>query len=137
MKKKVLFLCTGNSCRSQMAEGSLRYVNPQDYEAFSAGTIPAALNPKAVQVMGEIGIDISNQFSKSVDQLGEQNFDIVVTVCDNAKESCPVFEGTERRIHWSFVDPAGAEGSQEQVLEVFRSVRDRIKQRIESEFGRQ
>jgi arsenate reductase len=118
-----------------MAEGLLRNINSRQYEAFSAGVKPTAVNPKALQVMREIGIDISKQFSKSVDQFSDSDFDIVVTVCDNAKESCPVFGVASRRIHWSFVDPADATGSDEQVVRVFRTVRDRIKKRIETEFA--
>jgi arsenate reductase len=118
-----------------MAEGLLRDINSRHYEAFSAGVKPTALNPKAIQVMREIGIDISKQLSKSVDQFSDSDFDIVVTVCDNAKESCPVFGAASIRIHWGFVDPAAATGADEQVMGVFRVVRDRIKKRIETEFA--
>ena len=135
VKKKVLFLCTGNSCRSQMAEGLLRHINSCQYEAYSAGIKPSTLNPKAVQVMKEIGVDISNQHSKSADEFIEKNFNVVITVCDDAKESCPVFPGSVKRIHWSITDPAKAEGSEENVLEVFRAVRAQLQERIENEFG--
>jgi len=135
VKKKVLFLCSGNSCRSQMAEGLLRHIDPGRYEVFSAGIRPTSVHPNAIKVMHEIGIDISEQFSKSVDQLGGRDFDIVVTVCDSLKEMCPVFASGARRIHWPFVDPAAATGTQEQILDVFRTVRDQIEERITNEFG--
>jgi len=118
-----------------MAEGLLRDINSRQYEAFSAGVKPTTVNAKAIQVMREIGIDISKQFSKSVDEFADSHFDIVVTVCDNAKESCPVFGAASRRIHWGFVDPADATGTDEQVLEFFRDIRDQIKKGIESEFA--
>jgi len=130
MKTRVLFLCTGNSCRSQMAEGWLRHLAGDRFAVASAGTRPGGLNPAAVRVMGERGVDISGHHSKSVDQFGGQAFDCVVTVCDNAKEACPVFPGGGRRLHWSFDDPAAAPGTEEQRLAVFRRVRDQIEQRI-------
>ena len=136
MRKKVLFLCTGNSCRSQMAEGLLGHINPEQYEAFSAGIRPSVVHPKAIKVMQELGIDISNQYSKSIDEFPEDFFDIVVTVCDYAEESCPVFPGRVQRMHWSIPDPAGIIGDEEKLLESFRAVRDLIKERIEKEFGR-
>lgn len=136
MRKKVLFLCTGNSCRSQMAEGLLGHINPEQYEAFSAGIRPSVVHPKAIKVMQELGIDISNQYSKSIDEFPEDFFDIVVTVCGYAKESCPVFPGRVQRMHWSIPDPAGIIGDEEKLLESFRAVRDLIKERIEKEFGR-
>ena len=136
MRKKVLFLCTGNSCRAQMAEGLLGHINPEQYEAFSAGIRPSVVHPKAIKVMQELGIDISNQYSKSIDEFPEDFFDIVVTVCDYAKESCPVFPGRVQRMHWSIPDPAGIIGDEEKLLESFRAVRDLIKERIEKEFGR-
>jgi arsenate reductase len=136
VKKKVLFLCTGNSCRSQMAEGLLGHINPDQYEVFSAGLKPSVVHPKAIRIMQEIGIDISEQCSKSVGEFAEDSFDIVVTVCDYAKESCPAFGGDVQRIHWSIPDPAGVIGDEEKLLESFRAVRDQIKERIEGEFGR-
>ena len=136
MKKKVLFLCTGNSCRSQMAEGLLRHFYGSRYDAQSAGTDPAVLNPKAVQVMAEIGIDISRQHSKSVSKFENDSFDTVVTVCDRANETCPLFLGNVKRIHWSFIDPAEAEEDEETALAVFRKVRDQIREHIDIEFGK-
>jgi len=123
-RQRVLFLCTGNSARSQMAEGLLRDIAGDRFEVFSAGTRPAGLNPNAVTAMAEIGIDISRYRSKSVDDFAGQQFDLVITVCDNAKESCPIFPGTASRLHHSFVDPAAA--STDQQLPVFRKVRDEI-----------
>ncbi len=128
--KKVLFLCTGNSCRSQMAEGFLRAFDKDAYEAHSAGTSPSAVNPLAVQVMREVGIDISMQQSKNVASYLGQHFPIVITVCDNANEHCPIFPGPCVREHWPFPDPAEATGTSEERLEVFRTVRDAIANRI-------
>jgi arsenate reductase (thioredoxin) len=125
-KKRVLFLCTGNSCRSQMAEGALRKLAGDRFEAASAGTSPTQINPMAVRVMAEIGIDISEQRSKSVVEMMGEQFDYVVTVCDRAREACPVIPGGATKLHWSFDDPASAEGSEEKRLEVFRRVRDEI-----------
>lgn len=129
-KPKVLFLCTGNSCRSQMAEGFLRHLAGERFDAFSAGTKPVGLNPDAVKVMKEAGIDISGQRSKNVSEFIGQRFPYVVTVCDTAKESCPIFPGAFRTLHWSLPDPAAAEGSFEERVEVFRQVRDEIEQHI-------
>lgn len=129
-KIKVLFLCIGNSCRSQMAEGLLRYFGNGKFEVFSAGVKPSFVHPLTIKVMNELGIDISNQKSKCVDEFIEQNFDYVITVCDNAKESCPHFPGQVKRIHWSFQDPADATGSEEEKLKVFRKVRDEIMEHI-------
>ncbi|OGI23520.1 MAG: hypothetical protein A2287_05325 [Candidatus Melainabacteria bacterium RIFOXYA12_FULL_32_12] len=129
--KKVLFLCTGNSCRSQMAEGLLHHYYGDKYEVYSAGTKPSIVHPKAIQIMQEIGIDISNQRSKSVNEFKNESFDYVITVCDNAKESCPIFPGKSKRLHWSFIDPAEAIGDTEQVLTVFRMVLEQIKQKID------
>ncbi|MGQ9627284.1 MAG: arsenate reductase ArsC [Anaerolineae bacterium] len=135
MKRKILFLCTTNSCRSQMAEGILRNFYGNKFEAFSAGAKPSYVHPFAVKVMAEIGIDISNQRSKSVEEFTGQEFDYVITLCgDYAKEVCPVFIGkAKERLHWNFVDPAEAEGSEEEVLTVFRKVRDEIKIKIDKE----
>src|SRR5206468_11270643 len=114
MKKTVLFLCTGNSCRSQMAEGLLRHLAGDRFEAASAGTHPAGLNPGAVAVMQEIGIDISSHRSKRVDEYMDSRFDYVITVCDRAKETCPLFPADASQLHWSFEDPAAAQGSAEE-----------------------
>lgn len=128
MKKKILILCTGNSCRSQMAEGILISFD-HELEVYSAGTNPAdKVNPKAVQVMKEIEIDISQNYPKMVDQFLNDPFDYVITVCDNAKETCPVFIGkVGKQLHIGFEDPADATGTEEEVLSVFRKVRDEIK----------
>jgi arsenate reductase len=134
MRPKVLFLCTGNSARSQMAEGYLRHVAADRFEAMSAGIAPKGLNPLAVEAMREIGIDISEQTSKDVVSLLGQHVPYVVTVCDNAKERCPIFPGTWKFLHWSLEDPAAAEGTPEERLAVFRSVRDQIIANIDREF---
>lgn len=136
MKKKVLFLCTGNSCRSQMAEGLLGHINPDGYEAFSAGIRPSVVSSRAIKVMQEIGIDISEQYSKSVNEFSGDFFDIVVTVCDYAKELCPAFGGEVEQLHWSIPDPVGVIGDEKQVLDAFRTVRDLIRGKIEEEFVR-
>ena len=130
MKKTVLFLCTGNSCRSQMAEGLLRHLAGDRFEVASAGTHPAGLNPGAVAVMQEIGIDISSHRSKRVDEYMDTRFDYVITVCDRAKETCPVFPAALSQLHWSFEDPAAAQGSAEERRAVFHRVRDEIAERI-------
>jgi arsenate reductase len=123
-KKRVLILCTGNSARSQMAEGLLRNLAGNRFEVFSAGTRPVGVNPNAVQAMAEAGIDISGHRSKSVDEFAGQQFDYVITVCDNAKEACPFFPGGGQRVHHSFQDPAAV--PEEQQFESFRAVRDQI-----------
>jgi len=125
-KKRVLILCTGNSARSQMAEGLLRQMGGDRFEVASAGVSPTRVRPEAIAVMREIGIDISNHYSKSVEQFSGQEFDYVITVCDNANEQCPVFPGRTQRLHWSFDDPAAAEGDEDARLAVFRRVRDEI-----------
>lgn len=130
MKMKVLFLCTGNSCRSQMAEGFLRFYGGEKYEAHSAGTKPSTVNPLAVEVMLEVGIDISGQRSKNVCEYVGQHFPMVITVCNNAREHCPIFPGPCLREHWPFDDPAEATGSDDERLQVFRRVRDEIGGRI-------
>ena len=124
MKRRVLFLCTGNSARSQMAEALLRAIVPQECEAHSAGTHPFGVNPCTAEVMAEVGVDITRQRSKHVSEFVDQHFDYVITVCDRAKEVCPSFPGAERVFHWSFEDPAAAPLPQR--LEVFRQVRDDI-----------
>lgn len=126
-KKKVLILCTGNSARSQMAEGLLRHDAGDRFMVESAGTKPSQVRPEAIAVMKELGIDISRHRSKSVDDFADREFDYVLTVCDNAKESCPVFPGHANRQHRNFEDPAAAEGSETARLAVFRRVRDEIR----------
>lgn len=128
MKKKILVLCTGNSCRSQMAEGFLKSFD-SELEVFSAGTKPSnQVHPKAIQVMKEVGIDLSKNYPKMVDKFLNDSFDYVITVCDNAKETCPVFVGkVTNRLHMGFEDPADATGTEEEILSVFRKVRDQIK----------
>ena len=129
-RKRILFLCTGNSARSQMAEGLLRHEAGECFEVFSAGTRPSLVRPEAIAVMNEIGIDISGNRSKSIDEFVGQNLDTVITVCDNAKESCPVFPGKTQRLHWPFEDPASVEGTEDQRKDAFRKIRDRIHGRI-------
>ncbi len=129
MTKRTLILCTGNSCRSQMAEAFVKQCRP-DWQVFSAGTKPTErIHPKAVQVMKEVGIDIREGYPKRVDQFLRQSFDYVITVCDHARESCPVFLGdVKEQLHIGFEDPAEATGSEEEVLAVFRRVRDEIRE---------
>jgi arsenate reductase len=135
MKRKVLFLCTGNSCRSQMAEAIVNARLSDNWRAFSAGTVPAGyVHPKAIQVLDEIGITHNGQ-SKSAEQFRNMDFDLVVTVCDDAAENCPVWLGKGRRAHLSFPDPAKAEGTDEEKLAVFRSVRDAIAQKVPELLG--
>ena len=129
---RVLILCTGNSVRSQMAEGLLRHDGGPEYQVFSAGTQPSRVRPEAIQVMREVGIDISAQRSKSVDEFVGQDFDYVITVCDNAKESCPIFPVKTKRIHWSIQDPAVAQGSEEETLTAFRRSRDELRARLKA-----
>jgi arsenate reductase len=134
-KQKVLFICTHNSARSQMAEGLLRSLYGERYEAFSAGTEPGGVNPHAAEVMHETGIDITNHYSKSTDAFQGKIFDYVVTVCDHAKENCPFFPGAKHYIHKSFPDPSAIKGSHEEQRAVFRKVRDEIKKWIINTFG--
>ena len=129
-KGRVLFLCTGNSCRSQMAEGWLRHLAGDRFEVASAGTRPAGLHPDAVLVMREAGVDIAGHRSKNVSEFLQQPFEFVITVCDSAKEACPYFPGKVQRLHWSFPDPAASSGTYEERLAVFRQVRDQIADRI-------
>lgn len=126
----MLILCTGNSARSQMAEGLLRSIASGEYEVESAGVAPSSVRPEAITVMSELGIDISSQRSKSVDEFANQPFDVVITVCDNARETCPVFPSSAERVHWSFDDPAEAKGTLDERLAVFRRVRDEIRERL-------
>jgi arsenate reductase len=129
-KKKVLFLCTGNSCRSQMAEAIVNKTLGQTWQAFSAGTRPTGfIHPFALQALEEIGIQHSGR-SKSVEEFRNENFDLAVTVCDSAAEECPVWLGKGIRLHIGFPDPAKASGSPEQVMDTFRSVRDDIREKI-------
>ena len=132
-KARVLFLCTHNSARSQMAEGLLRHLAGDRFEAMSAGTEATHVRPLAVRAMEEIGVDISGQESKTLDRYLHEPFDHVITVCDGANKACPFFPGAANRLHWSFEDPSKAEGSEEDRLSVFRSVRDRIRERIEAD----
>lgn len=133
MKKRVLFVCTHNSARSQMAEGLLRHLGGDRFQSFSAGTEAAFVRPLAIEAMREIGVDITAQWSKTLDDVRGQSFDFVITVCDSANEACPVFPGGTARLHWSFDDPSAATGSDEERLEVFRRVRDAIAARIRAE----
>lgn len=137
MKPKVLFLCTGNSARSQMAEGYLRSVAGERFDAMSAGIAPNGLNPLAVQAMREIGIDISSQRSKDVTEFVGTPVQYVVTVCANAREKCPVFPATVKFMHWDLEDPAAVQGTGEEKLAAFRKVRDEIVARVTKEFGTQ
>jgi arsenate reductase len=129
-RKRVLILCTGNSARSQMAEGLLRDLAGDRFEVASAGVSPTEVRPEAISAMNEIGIDISRHRSKSVDEFTGHEFDYVITVCDNANQQCPVFPGKTERIHWSFEDPAVAQGDEQSRLAVFRRVRDEILHRL-------
>ncbi len=129
-RKRVLILCTGNSARSQMAEGLLRQLAGDKFEVASAGVSPSRVRPEAIKVMAELGIDISEHHSKSVEEFKGQEFDYVITVCDNANEQCPVFPGNTKRIHWSFEDPAAVEGDGVKRLAIFRRVRDEIRGRL-------
>ncbi len=129
--KRVLFVCTGNRARSQMAEGLLRHLAGDRFEAHSAGTEPKGLAPLTVEVMREIGIDVSGQQSKSVKEFANQRFDYVITVCDAARQRCPAFPGGGERIHWGVEDPADAEGRGEPPLQAFRAARDDLRTRIQ------
>lgn len=129
--KKILFLCTGNSARSQMAEGLMNFLGKGEWIVYSAGIIASYVHPLAIRAMKEIGIDISHHTSKSLDLFLNEEFDVIVTLCDHAAKSCPVFPGSAQRLHWPFEDPAGAKGTEEERLDVFRRVRDQIRQKIE------
>jgi arsenate reductase len=130
VKPAILVLCTGNSARSQMAEGLFRHSLGDRFEVHSAGTRPSQVRPEAIAVMAELGIDISGHWSKSADQFLGREFAYIFTVCDNAKESCPVFHCPAERIHWSFEDPAAVEGDEETRLGSFRRIRDQIKELV-------
>jgi arsenate reductase len=131
--QRVLFLCTHNSARSQMAEGLLRWLGGDRFEAFSAGTQATQVRPLAIRAMLELGVDISGQESKTLERYLDQPFDRVITVCDQANETCPVFFGARERLHWSFPDPSRATGTEDQQLAVYRQARDAIRGRIERE----
>ena len=128
---KVMFLCTGNSCRSQMAEGLARELGKGLIEAYSAGLMPAGVNPWAIKVMGDIGIDISGQKSKAIDEMTLRTMDMVVTLCNNAAEACPWTPPELKRVHWPIKDPVGAVGPEEKILREFRRARDEIKEKIQ------
>ncbi len=130
MKTRVLILCTGNSCRSQMAEGILRHYGSDKFEVESAGSEPSKVNPIAIQVMNEIGIDISHHRSKHVKEFLGKHFHYIITVCDKANESCPIFPGPSQRLHWSFPDPPHKGEVTEVVLNEFRKVRDAIHEKF-------
>ncbi len=132
--KRILVLCTGNSARSQMGEGLFRHEGRGAYEVESAGTHPSRVRPEAIAVMKEIGIDISGHRSKAVSEFDGQRFDYVVTVCDNARDNCPVFPARTERIHWSFQDPAAVVGSEQERLAAFRSIRDQIRDKVRAFF---
>ncbi len=123
-------MCTSNSCRSQTAEGLLRHLAGDKFDVFSAGVKPTQVNPLAIKVMDEIGIDISNQESKSVTEFQSEQFDYVITVCDNAREACPLFPGEHEKMHWNLQDPTQAQGKEEEKLMIFRKVRNQIKENI-------
>jgi arsenate reductase (thioredoxin) len=132
-KRRVLFLCTHNSARSQMAEGLLRHLAGDRFAAFSAGTEATRVRPLAIRAMAELGVDISRQESKTLDRYLGEPFDAVITVCDDANEACPVFPGAGRRLHWSFDDPSKATGTEDEQLATYRRVRDAIRARIAGE----
>jgi arsenate reductase len=135
--KRVLILCTGNSCRSQMAEGWVNHELAESWTALSAGTQPAArVHPLAVGAMAEVGIDISGGTPESVDRFVDMPWDLVITVCDSARETCPVFPGPVETLHISFPDPAEATGTDEEIMAVFRAVRDDIRKRLVGELSR-
>jgi arsenate reductase (thioredoxin) len=136
-RTKVLFLCTHNSARSQMAEGLLRYLAGDRFESHSAGTEATRVRPLAIRAMEEIGVDISGQESKTLERYQQEPFEYVITVCDDANEACPFFPGAQSRLHWPFKDPSKAEGSKEERLAVFREVRDGIRRRIEEDLDAQ
>lgn len=129
-RRRVLFLCTHNSARSQMAEALLRNLAGEKFETFSAGTEQTRVHPLAIRAMQDLGVDMSGHRSKTLDEYRDREFDFVITVCDRANESCPVFPGRGKRIHWSFDDPSAATGDDEQRLAAFRTIRDDIRDRL-------
>ena len=134
-RQSVLILCTGNSARSQMAEGLLRHMAGDRFEVASAGTKPSMVRPEAIAAMRELGVDLSGHRSKSVDEFSGVPFDYVITVCDNAKESCPIFPAGTKRMHWPFQDPPGPEASEELRMRAFRKVRDEMRARFANELA--
>lgn len=130
-KKRVLILCTGNSARSQMAEGLLRHYGGDRFEVESAGTFATYVRPHAIEAMRELDIDISDHRSQSQDEFLNQKFDYVITVCDNANQRCPIFPGNVRRIHWSIDDPAFVGSTEEETLAAFRRARDELKEKLD------
>ena len=136
MKKKVLFLCTANSCRSQMAEGIVKHFLGDRVEAFSAGTEASFVNPRAILVLREIGIDISGHHSKNVEEFAGDRFDYTITLCGDARDKCPLFAGGDSRVHIGFTDPAKATGNEKEIMEAFRAVRDEIKDALISYFSK-
>ncbi len=130
MKKKVLLLCTHNSCRSQMAEGIVNHYLGDSFQAFSAGTEKTRVNPLAIRILAEIGIDISGHYSKTIDEFNGQAFDHVITLCGSANEQCPIFFGGVKRVHIGFDDPSRTTGTDEEIMADFRRVRDEIKVRL-------
>jgi arsenate reductase len=134
LKKKVLFLCTANSCRSQMAEGIANHFLGEGIEAFSAGTEASFVNPRVISVLREIGIDISGHRSKNVDEFAGEQFDCTITLCGDARDKCPLFFGGGKRVHIGFTDPAKVVGTEEEIMEAFRRVRDEIKDALISYF---
>jgi arsenate reductase (thioredoxin) len=134
MRKKILVLCTGNSARSQMGEGLFRTEGGGRFEVFSAGIKPSSVRPEAIAVMKEIGIDISGQRSKSVDEFSGQSIDYVITVCDSARDNCPMFPASTERLHWSLEDPAAVQGSEHERLAAFRRIRDQLHDRVRTFF---
>ena len=132
-RRRVLFLCTGNSCRSHMAEGLLRKLGGDRFEVASAGAKPAGyVHPLAIKAMAEVGVDISKHTSKHLDVFDGQRFDYLITVCDNAREACPTYAGAAQQVHWSFDDPAHAQGGEDEKMKTFRRVRDEIQTRLRS-----
>ncbi len=129
-KPKVLFVCTGNSCRSQMAEGMLKHYGNGEFEVYSAGLRPSHVHPLAIKAMAELDIDITNQYSKTVNEFIGQEFSYVITVCDSAKELCPVFPGKYMALHWRIKDPASISGTEEEMMKVFRKVRQNILKKV-------
>ncbi|MCB1025811.1 MAG: arsenate reductase ArsC [Acidobacteria bacterium] len=134
-RKSILVLCTGNSARSQMAEGLLKHICQAEYEVNSAGTKPGIVRPEAIKVLAEMNIDISMNRSKSIDEFADREIDFVLTVCDNAKENCPYFPARTKLIHHAFEDPADAEGTEKERLTAFRKVRDQIKEYLPEFLG--
>lgn len=128
--KKILFLCTGNSCRSQMAEGIANHFGKNKIQAFSAGLNPSTVNPYAIEVMKEIGIDISSQRSKEIEEFYGKDFDYIITLCESARQNCPFFPGKAERLHWDIKDPVSATGTHDEIIQEFRRCRDIIKQKV-------